>query len=142
MNFHSPLVKRFSYLDPITRKCWKFFPFPASIDEFIRTLSNIYNGDFLRKQIYKILNAPLSTCFLLQLPLVARVFFRHVKVLLKLLNQRKEKNEWKNKTMKTKSLSIMVCFSCLDTRKTYFLIWCLFICFVFFHFSVCTIIFL
>lgn len=51
MNFRSPSVKRFSYLDPITRKGRKFFPFPASIDEFIRTLSNIYSGDFLRKQI-------------------------------------------------------------------------------------------
>ena len=72
-------------------------------------------------------------------PLVARVFFRHVKVLLKVLNQRKEKNEWKNKMMKTKSLSIMVCFTyVLILEKLIF--WfdvCLFVLFLFcffFHF--------
>ena len=91
---------------------------------------------FCWNRFYKILNAPLFTCFLLQLPIGSSCFFYHVKVLLKVLNQRKEKNEWKNKMMKTKSLSIMVCFSYILTLEK-FIFWfdvCLFY-FIFFPLS-------
>ena len=132
--------------DPITRKCRRLLPFPARIDEFIRTLSNIHNGAFLRKNLtntifikklhhrfYEVLNTPLLICILFQFPIGSLYFFRNGEVFLKVL--KRQNNE--NQILDGCGLFLL----CLNTKQTFdFLICCLFICFS--TYSVCTIIFL